>query len=406
MKQRAREAEKRLAEPAENYREVLLYVVRSGRRPPEQLLARFQASLKEAETPRERAALQYLIGETHYWGTLRAARSAPDINAVRRAPAVVIPALLDAFETLREAPAGEQDSTLRADIIARLRRLATTNLFGASLSDTLKKEMITRFINPLVDAEDGPSSWPMRIRAPVYRNLGIENRLDLRLPEKMPEKSWDVSKAMVRALDAGRPREALRFARELDRRCQEGKVIGYSTLYKVVETYQKTGSPGALALLKSVVPDSPHAYLKLYEVSLEAEPDLSAQERLQYIYSYIEAIVEAARKPHDPNGINEHLVGGHPPYLRAARFLMTMEEHRQAMKIIAEHLPPTVKPCEDSYAVKLWYCKAVCYENLGEKKKAIRAYRHCISEAKRLETAPSFREASEHALSRLEIRSK
>lgn len=405
MKEKATEAEKHLAAPAEHYREILLYVVRPGRRPREDLLAGFEAALEKAETPRERAALQYLIGETHYWGTLRAARSAPDMGAIRRAPAVVIPAFLEAFETLGKAPEGEPDGTLRADIIARLRRLAATNLFGASLSEKLKKEMISRFINPLADAEDGPSSWPVRVRANVYRNLGIEDRLDLQLPEQMPEESWDVRKAMTRALDAGRPREALRFARELDRRHQEGDGIGYWALYKVVETYEKTGSPRLLPFLKSVVSEEPSAYLKLYEASLAAEPELSPEERLKYIRSYIREITEAARSSEEFKAPDAYLINDNPPYLRAAHFLMDHREYGAALKILEDPIPAR-EPCEDAFKVKLWYCKAVCYENLGEKKSAMRAHRHCISEAKRLDVAPSYRKISQRALSRLEARTE
>jgi tetratricopeptide (TPR) repeat protein len=381
LKEKSKEAQKFLTKPAENARKIVAILIRPRWKARSVLLERFERELKDTESAAERGALQYLIAETHYWGFLRGARQQRDVSIIEAAPRVVIPAFLEALETVRKAE-GESAQPLERDIARRLFRLATTKHFGQSLDPELKAEMVTRFIEPLEDTGDAPSEWNPELMAKVYNNLGIADRLAHLVPEKVPEASGELHDAMNLAWKLGYRKRALQFAKSLEKRMEQKK--GKSA-YDTFRVFRQMKSPRSLPLIKAIARHDPKAYLQVYALSRSEEKDMSEAERFGYVESYLE---EMSRK--DPREA--------AAFLKAARHLSGLGEYVNALKVIDRGLRiQEVRNNENT--VHLLYVRGRCYEELYRRESATAAYREAVQLAEDI-NAKLVRNMCKRALSR------
>jgi tetratricopeptide (TPR) repeat protein len=388
LAERAKESEKLLEDPVENRRRIVAYLVRPGLKARQELLEHFENDLTQATSVEDEASLQYLIAETHYWGIFKEARKKRDVSIIEGAPQVVIPAYLRAFELVRKAGAEESAALLRADIIDRLRRLALSQLFGAALSQELKKQMITRFINPLEKAEDGPRSWTIQTRAKVYGNLGIGDRLSSLIPDEIPEDPDALHDAMTAAWSLRRRREALRFAEALEER--EDLTAG-TTAYETFKVLREMGSPRALPLIKTIASNHAQAYLDAYALSRTAEPDLSEAKRFEYVETFLQT-----RLKEDP--------ASRRPYLKASGRLIRLGEYANALKVIDRYLDNHEGDRNRDIA-HLLYRRGRCYEDLERTEEAVAAYRRSAEMAAKI-GASLHKRLSRRALMRLASEAK
>lgn len=383
LAERAKESEKLLEAPVENRRRIVAYFIRPGLKSRAELLERFETDLAEATSAEDRASLQYLIAETHYWGIFKQARKKRDVSIIKGAPQIVIPAYLRAFESVREARAEESAALLRADIIDRLRRLAVSRLFGADLSKDLKKQMVDRFIEPLEKADDGPRAWRIEMRAKVYGNLGIGARLSALIPDEIPEDPDALYEAMKAAWSLGRRREALRFAEALNER---EDLTADTAAYETFKVLREMGSPRALPLIKAIASNHAQAYLDAYALSRTVEPDLSEAERFEYVETYLRVRLE--ERP-----------GSRRPYLKASGRLIRLGEYANALKVIDGYLEAH-KGDRNREMAHLHYRRGKCCEELDRTEEAVAAYRRSAEVAAQVGAA-LYERLSRRALTRL-----
>jgi tetratricopeptide (TPR) repeat protein len=358
-------------------------------KPRKELIARFKEARREIETAEARAALQYLIAETQYWGTLAEIRKKMDVNIIKGAPERVIPAFLRALELLPKTGKNKDVQALRRDVVARLRQLASTEAFGASLDPRLKEKMVTEFIDQVKGTPEGPKSWAPGTIAKVYKNLDIKERLTahFQIPTEPPEDRGKLSEAIKAAWLSGRREKALRFARTYEKRYELDLPLSAMD-YRILEIYRKTDSSRGLSFAKKMAEVDHLAYLEVYFVSRSVEPELSDAERFKYIEAYLDG---GSKEKSSSADIHQ----------RAAQRLMIKKDYATGLKVIEEFLggfegTPARK------VAHLWYSKGVCCARLGKTDDARSSYRRCIKIISDLEDADQLRRMCRRAMSRLE----
>ncbi len=351
-----------LANPTTNYVRICSCLIKPGVISSDQLLSHFQTDLKQADSTLSKAILLYLISETYYWGTLNDFQKTNDKLIFKDSAQSVIPPLLEAWHSVCKVEAGKDATKIRGMIVSRLRQLATTRLYGATLPPQLKRQMVAEFVNKIESQEDGPDSWTCEIRGMAYRNLGIEDRLKANLPKKMPTDASGIVEAMRLASSIGSNQDALQFAAVLEQAHGAELAKRNDWRHELFNVYRNAGDTRAFPLIRTMARGEPGAYMTLYDLSSKAEPSMGAPERRKYIEAYLEAVEKN-------NGTTPQV------YLQAAQRMINIADYNGARNVIEAGL----KKFNDasSPVVHLWYAKGLCCEKLGEPDQAIAAYRQC-----------------------------
>lgn len=361
----AKDQEKWLADPVTNCTQICAYLIVPGAIPESQLLVRLQNDLKEAKDTQTKATLLYLIAETHYWGTFNEFKKTKNKDVFKNTAAKVIPAYLDAFDDASMAGKGKACDELRGRLVTRLSQLSTTSLYGETLPPDLKKEMVSRFINKVEGEKNGTASWTLEAKGKAYRNLGIADRLNGRIPAEIPANFTNTFEAMKLALSMGQKDDALRFAQAIEEKFPReiaGNIFKQFELFKV---YRDTDHPRAMPCIKEICKKEPSGYLELYLYSKKAEPAMSADDRAKYLDTYVAEMEKSKGKSvlH---------------YRMAVQELMKAEDYKGTLRFTEEGLKmPDVS--SGSHASYLWASKGMSHKKLGENDKALEAFRSSIN---------------------------
>jgi len=311
-------------------------------------------------SPIAKAALSYMKGEARYWmafDRFRSLTSKTDVNSDARN---IVGAYLNSWMLVRKAD-NAQKGALRRAIIGRLKTLFSTGIYGARLPPDLKEQVVETFIDHSEKERDGPKSWSCRERARIYLNLGIGDRVLSQLPKEIPDNPDSLRDAMLLAVGLKRSDQAVLFASALDNAHAEYLRRNVGVWYEVFRVYRDNGSPRTLGCIRAIAEKDPAGYLELYEVSQKLEVGIQEVERVRYLDRYVR--LSSSTEESGPWAVSA-----------AAQRLFRAEQYQGTVDFIDRHSPVS----EGFRGAVLWQIKGRCYEQMGRRADAVKAYRRCV----------------------------
>jgi len=386
----AKNAEKLLSAPAANYEKIVARWIKPKAAKEEELLTKLQRRLDSTVSTKDQAALQALMGEVCYWAAPAKARALGSPRPFREVGSKAIPHFLSAWRSIA-ASEEEGGGELRRRIQLRLRSLVATRVCGAELSASLKKQVVSEFVDVVEASPEGESeNWTLEQKSRVYANLGIADRLLSDVPVDIPEEYADVVVAL-QTTSCLQPRSAVRFAEALEDQHQKRLSHDLKTRYMVLDVYRTVEHERTLPCVKAICEQDAGGYLVLYDISRNLEKDLSHADRFKYVQEYLKRAGQAC-------------AGSLERFHLAIKPLVAARDFSNALDVIEAGLTaPGLRTF--SHLARLHYSRALCYEQLGMKGDAVASCRKAVEMARLAEEAGGSNllvGVTTRALSRLE----
>jgi hypothetical protein len=287
MLERAKGSDALWADPVSNCTAISAIFIKPGIVPRESNLRRLQGLLESSRLPTEKAALNYLLGETFYWGGLTDVLNTRDKSCLAKMGDDVAGAYLAAWDTICCESRTGAVVELRHTIVKRYCQVLGTKLCGGNLSPKIKQQVVARFIDQLDAAELSPACWRLADRAQVYRNLGIDQRLTNALSASMPSDFDGLWQALQTAWSLRDTNSTLRFVTaleshygaELDKRAHARR-----ELFRIYETCEDAR---AFACISACAKVDSAAWLDVYRYAVRQDPVFPLELRKDYVRRYL-----------------------------------------------------------------------------------------------------------------------
>jgi hypothetical protein len=376
MSRHAADAEKYWDAPGTNYEALSSALIKPGAMPQDELLKRLNPMLEKAETAQDKAALNYLIGETYYWGGLSEIRKTRNAAAILGVGDKAVTSYLAAWDEVAQAGPGPAAAQLRQTISTRLNQLLATAACGSNLATNVKQQVVARYIDPLDKPGQAAVAWTPGQQGKVYANLGVLSRMVAAIPTTMPTNFTGVCAAMDLAVSAGATNDALRFASHLEETYAERMAHEPGWRRKIIAIYRACGDARADVSLKALIASTPLGWIDLYVDSVHRDPRLPQEQRREYM----DAMIKALEGQKDDRRC-------HATYRAAVEALLAQGDHELAIwladKAISDSRFNSSFTAEDAL---IWRAKAIAHQKRGERDKALEAYDKAAYAAQWLET--------------------
>jgi tetratricopeptide (TPR) repeat protein len=352
--------------PGTNYNALSGGIIKPGVMSKDELLNRLNPMLAKADKAQDKAAVYYLIGETYYWGGLTELRKTRDKSVIAGLGDNAIPAYLTAWETIEGAASGPDATQLVQTVAFRLNQLLATEICGSALSTNVKQQVVARYIDRLPAAGMAGAVWTTAMKAKVFGNLGILDRLTQAIPLSMPTNMAGVCEALDLAMSTGVTNDALRFAAHLEEKYQADLAKLPEVLRKVSGVYRATGDPRAIPSLEALAAVDPKGWIERYEYAVRLDPKTEPEQRRKWVDAYLKGV--------------EAKGGGKTMemYWFAADRLVANGDYQMAIPVgktgIYERGSWTQR-------VMIWRLLAISYEKCGEFDQAEAAFRDAALDA-------------------------
>ncbi|MEI6809298.1 MAG: tetratricopeptide repeat protein [bacterium] len=310
--------------------------------------------------PADAAALSYISGEARYWTAFDKFRSMKSGASVDSDARNIVGSYLDAWDMVCKVD-GARKNSLRGAVIARLKTLFSTEVYGAALPIELKQRAVKTFVDVIEKETDGRQSLCSREMARVYVNLGISDRVSSQLPKQIPDDADSLKNAMMLAVGLKKLDQAGLYASALADRHAEYLRANVGVWYEVFRVYRDSGSPRTLDCIRAIAQKDPAGYLCLYDVSRKLEVDTEEDKRVKYLDSYVE--LSLASEKSLPRVVSA-----------AAQRILRAKQYQSAIDFIDRHC----QGWETTGGAVLWQIKGRCYEEMKRPEDAVEAYRRCV----------------------------
>lgn len=373
-----------MAKPLEEYLEDVVrhfeavdgIILRRGQIDYGDVVQRLERRRDAAEGSAEAAALSYLIARAGYWQAFHSFKTTRNRAVFEEARPRVVSEHLRAFKTLEALPPEmEPAARLARRISESLVSLLATNIWGASLPDEAKAEVVEAFVDK-VEGRKGllaPGTATART-ARMYRNLGIGHRLEESLLGELPEEYGELVERLRKAERVALPERLAPLVAMLEKDHADALAEDADALALAARISQANGeAERAYAFWVRACGLDPRRHLQAYALSLAA--GIHAPEAASSLH--LDPFIANA-EPETAQGPDKRRTRS-GAYLQAAAALEAAGQW-QACLDLAERFE-----ADDSFGKeredKAWmsYRKARSHAKLGDRKGAEEAFKAALA---------------------------
>jgi hypothetical protein len=273
--------------PASNYNVICSSFIMPAALSREELLHRLKSALQIASSSYEQSAINYLIGETYYWGSGTAFQKSRNKQDLLGVGDQVASSFLTAWDSIRYAETNGTTVQLRHTIVKRFNELLETSVCGAGLSTNRKQEVVIRYINQLNEDDKSLSEWSFARQNKVYSNLNMQCRSLADVLPVQPQNFTNVWGAMKLAISINATNEALQRAILLEDVYRSELAKSVPARRDVCNVYMKCSDARALDRLHALVSECQDYWLDIYDISIAQNKNTSQDIRNKYIEHYL-----------------------------------------------------------------------------------------------------------------------
>jgi len=368
-------------------------ILKRGKEDAGKVVPLFEIARNQAPVPLDRAIFSYLIARAFYWQAYHDFKSTRNPQVFVSSRPKVTAAYLDAFEET-SALTDQSGVQVRERIVASFAQALATNIWGAELLSGEKEGVIKRFVDPLERTTGAKAALLSNAAVPrMYRNLGIEDRLERSLPQPLPEDYGELTALLNRYERVLLPEQLLPIAQRLEEKHRAAIEKEPATLAQLARVYETNGKTRqAFDLYSRSAATRPEDNFRLYVLAHEEGLRIPPKQRAGYLESFLKGGRLEPRLPAPPDYTREQ------GYEWVVEFLRKTDRFEECLGVIEQFAKDSLFPHADAASAKMLYHRGFCLEKLGRQTEAVRVYREMLEKAQTLPGSDAQRRVVEDRL--------